>query len=171
MNGQPRRIAMTAAVLLLMGATGACHHADEPCTHQALLPARNGAKVSIAQGIWGDVWFWAGNFQPPCITGTVAPVSREVLVHDLTPYDSVTFAARGPTFYSAIRTPLIATIRSDASGFFQVQLPPGTYSIFTREDTLFYANGLDGHGNIWPVSVVADSVTGIRFDINYEASW
>jgi hypothetical protein len=167
-----RRPVLTIVTAVLLWST-ACepHRSTTPCRHAAELPARNGAKLSISQGIWGDVWFWAGNFQPICISGTVTPVSREVLVHALTPYDSVVVADLGPTFYSEVHTPLIATAWSDSSGFFQVELAPGTYSIFVREDSLYYANGFDGQSNVWPVVVAADSVSGIRFDINYASAW
>jgi hypothetical protein len=164
-----RSLGRAVAMLLLLGLAGACDRSTTPCAHQVDLPPRNADKVSITQGIWGDVWFWSGNFQPACIAGTVVPVSRELLVHELTPLDSVIVAPGGAPFYSEIHTPLIATTQSDASGFFQVDLAPGTYSIFVREDSLFYANSGDGSGNIWPVTVLADSVRGIRFDIRYEA--
>ena len=71
------------AVLLLLGLAGACERSSTPCAHHTDLPARSDAKVSIAQGTWGDVWFWAGDFQPICISRTVTPVSRELLVHAL----------------------------------------------------------------------------------------
>jgi hypothetical protein len=157
------------AVLLMLGVVAACDRSTTPCADHADKPTRNEAKVSITQGIWGDVWFWAGDFQPICISGTVTAVSKELFVHALTPIDSVLVAERGLPFYSEIRTRLVATARSDSSGFFQVLLPPGAYSVFVREDSLFYANLFDGHGNIWPVTVFADSVSGIRFDINYKA--
>ena len=64
----------------------------------------------------------------------------------------------------------MGTTWSDADGFFQVVLPVGRYSIFAVEDTLFYANRFSDK-YVFPVEVVADSVTGIRFDINYRAAY
>jgi hypothetical protein len=43
--------------------------------------------------------------------------------------------------------------------------------VLAVEDTLFYANRFDGAGNIYPVTVEADKVTGIRFDIDYRAAY
>jgi hypothetical protein len=131
-------------------------------------PSRNGGRVSIPQGLWGDVWFWEGNFMPDCPTGTVTGVGREIRVHELTSIDDVE-ASRAP-FFSEIATPLVSTAWSDANGFFQVVLPVGRYSIFVVEDTLFYANRFSDK-YVFPVEVVADSVTGIRFDINYRAAY
>ena len=56
-------------------------------------------------------------------------------------------------------------------GFFEVSLPVGQYSLFVREDSLLYANWFDGHGNIWPVSVIADSVIEAHLNITYESSY
>ena len=133
------------------------------------LPARNGDRVSISQGIWGDVWFWSGDFMPVCTSGTVTAVGREIRIHELTSRDDVD--EESPAFYSAVRTPLVDTAWSDTDGFFQVSLAPGQYSLFVVEDTLLYANRFDGDGNIFPVEVLADSVTAVRFDIEYEATW
>jgi hypothetical protein len=169
MSNAGRGLSRVIAVLFMLGTLAACDRSTTPCADHADKPSRNEAKVSITQGIWGDIWFWAGDFQPFCISGTVTAVSRELVVHALTAIDSVLVADRGLPFYSEIRTPLVATARSDSSGFFQVLLPPGAYSVFVHEDSLFYANLFDGHGSIWPVTVFADSVSGISFDIDYEA--
>jgi hypothetical protein len=132
-------------------------------------PPRHPERVSVPQGVWGDVWFWDGDFQPACITGTISAVSRQVFIHAVTPYDSLVVAPRGPAFYSAIHTPLVAVTQSDSTGFFEAQLPPGTYSLFVREDSLFYANWFDGRGNVWPITVITGRVSGTRLDINYRA--
>ncbi len=39
--------------------------------------------VTIEQGLWGDVWFWEGDFMPPCPSGSVCAVSREMRIHEL----------------------------------------------------------------------------------------
>jgi hypothetical protein len=136
------------------------------------VPERNDDQVTIEQGIWGDVWFLEGDFMPMCPSGTITPVVREIRVHSLTHRDDV---VDGPNpyapFYSEIHTDLIATIYSGTDGFFEVQLPPGQYSLFVVEDTLFYANRFDGTGHINPVEVLENEVTEILFEIDYEAAY
>ncbi len=135
-------------------------------------PERNDDKVTIDQGIWGDVWYMEGNFMPVCPSGTVTAVAREIRIHVLTHMDDVT---EGPIayapFYSEINTDLVATVWSGSDGFFEVELPPGEYSLFVVEDTLFYANRFDGLGHINPVEVLENEVAEILFEINYEASY
>ena len=134
------------------------------------LPQRNHHKVTIEQGIWGDVWFWEGDFMPPCPTGTVTAVSREMRIHELAGLDDVDPPGYG-RFYSAVHTPLVAVVQSGENGFFEVALEPGHYSIFAVEDTLLYANWFAGGGNINPVTVDPGAVTGITFDITYLLTW
>ena len=133
------------------------------------IPERSDGKVTIEQGIWGDVWFWEGDFMPICGSGTITPVSREIRIHELTNLDDVIRAPEDPTFYAEINTALVVTTWSDRDGFFEVVLPPGKYSVFVVEDTLFYANRFDGVGNIFPVEVYDGQATGIQFDITYKA--
>ncbi len=132
-------------------------------------------QVTITQGIWGNVWFWEGDFMPSTDPGgsggRITPVIREVFVHAATTYDSVGTSPIWGTFYSRILTTCIAQSRSNATGFFEVSLPPGKYSIFVKEDTLYYANGSDSEGHIMPSRVFADSVTKVQFDITYKAAY
>ena len=60
---------------------------------------------------------------------------------------------------------------SGADGRFAVQLPVGRFSLFVREQSMFYANGWDGQGFIYPIDVAADTVTEVQFDITYLASF
>ena len=104
---------------------------------------------------------------PVCPTGTVKPVVREVLFYELTGLDSVVMASPGGPFYTRVMSRLVATTQSNARGFFQVRLDPGTYSVFVREDTLLYSNLFDAEGHIFPVVVRNGEATGIRFNITY----
>ena len=131
-------------------------------------PPDTSDQITISQGVWGNVWFWEGDFQPVEITGTITPVVREIYVHTLTPVDSVNQVSYSP-FYYEIYTQLVAVTTSNRTGFFEVTLPPGRYSFFVKEDSLFYANLFDGEGNILPATVVEDSVTQIQIDITYRA--
>ncbi len=127
------------------------------------------ADPDVTQGVAGLILFWQGDFMPgpgpP--TGTKLPAQRELLVYELTNLADVTSA--GDAFYSAISTRLVASTFSGADGRFAVQLPVGRFSLFVREQSMFYANGWDGQGFIYPIDVAADTVTEVQFDITYLA--
>jgi hypothetical protein len=140
------------------------------------LPPDNHEKVTITQGVWGNVWFWQGNFMPTTDNsshGTITPVVREVFVYEPTTLDSVVIAnhGNGGLFYDSILTRQITKLKSDNTGFFQVELPPGKYSFFVKEDSLYYANEGDSEGDLQAASVAVNSVTKRQIDINYKAAY
>lgn len=134
-------------------------------------PPRNTAKVSIEQGIWGDIWLWKGDFMPTIGRGIICQVKRTVYIYELTTMDDVDQIDFSPLF-SNIYTDLITTVESDAEGFFQVSLEPGTYSLFIMEGDNFYSNRGSNDGEIieiFPVSVSTGEVPDVRIDITTEA--
>jgi hypothetical protein len=74
-------------------------------------------------------------------------------------------------FYYQINSKLVSSVESDLTGFFQIELDPGKYSLFVWEDTCYYSNGFDGQGNIYPVEVDSCAISEVRFDITYEAAY
>lgn len=138
-------------------------------------PPDNHEKVSITQGVWGNVWFWEGNFMPTTDNsshGTITPVEREIYIYVATRFDSVIFANNlGNGFYDSILTKKIAKVNSDYSGFYQIELPPGKYSFFVKEDSLLYGGEGDSEGHLMSASVRADSVTKRQIDITYKAAY
>ena len=129
---------------------------------------------TIRQGVYGYVKFWEGDFMPTVppapSRGTITPVARPIVVHTPTGFDSVTQVGYSP-FYREIFTPQVATTNSNAKGFFQIELPVGSYSFFVVEDSLFYANGSDGQGHLWPATVYADSLTFVELNVTYRATF
>jgi len=158
----PKRIASLSLVLVFILAAGC-----EEDNGGTKLPPRNEDSVTISQGIWGDVWFWEGDFMPLNPSGTVSPVSREVVVFELTDYSGTIRSERGGGFYEDILTAEVGRATSRTDGFFQLELPPGEYSVFVVEGSLFYATTGDGAGNISSVTVKANAVTDARIDITY----
>jgi len=132
-------------------------------------PPRNIEKVTIDQGLWGDVWFWKGDFMPVGF-GTICQVQRTIYIYELTDDKDVVKAEPYTSFYSAINTKLVATTESNSMGFFQIKLEPGSYSLFVKEDNFYYSNLFDGHGDIYPVHIESGKVSGVRFDITYDAT-
>jgi hypothetical protein len=140
---------------------------------QASLP-KNDEKVTISQGVWGNIWFWEGNHMPSTdentSTGTITPVERVIYIYEATTTADVT-AAQDASFYSKIDTALITTTSSDSDGFYEATLPPGSYSIFIKENDLFYANSFTGNGEINLVTIEQDSVQKYQIDITYQAAF
>jgi len=131
-------------------------------------PPRNSHKETIEQGVWGDVWFWSGDFMP-IGRGEICQVKRKVLVYELTTFNDVEQSGHTP-FYSEINTNLVTTIESDRDGFFQIELEPGTYSLFVQEDGGYYSNLYTSEG-IFPVTIEPGKVSEVRFDITYKATF
>jgi hypothetical protein len=145
----------------------------EGCSDQGSVPTASRTdllQITIHQGIAGRVWFWEGDFMPMSPSGKITPAVRKVLVYTPTRTDSALRVGYGG-FYSHILTTLVAEATSNDSGFFQVTLQSGRYSLFVKEDTLFYANSFDGEGYIQPVNVLSDSITAVRIDITYRATF
>jgi len=75
----------------------------------------------------------------------------------------------GP-LYKAIHQPLVAKVKTDAKGFFQCKLAPGTYSVFTGEENgQFFASLSNGKGELNPVEVVKGKVTVCDIVVNHRA--
>jgi hypothetical protein len=140
---------------------------------QASLPENNDM-VTISQGVWGNVWFWEGNHMPSTDentpTGKISPVEREIYIHEATTMADVT-TAQDASFYVKIDTALVATTSSDSNGFYEATLLPGSYSIFVKENDLFYANSFTGDGEINQVTIEQDSVKKCQIDITYQAAF
>lgn len=134
----------------------------------------NSDKVTIHQGVWGNVWFWEGDFMPGIINscdGKITPVVRDIYVYQATRYDSVEIDSVRRVFVRNIHSRLVARIKSDNEGFFQIALPVGKYSFFVKEDSLFFANEVDGEGYLMSAKVTRNKVTKRQIDINYKAAF
>ena len=133
-------------------------------------PIRNGV-FSIEQGITGQVLWKEGNHMPSPggrFTAITKPVEKEIVVYEMTNKSQA--KAFGP-FFSDIKTALIAKVKSTKTGFFQVELPVGTYSVFSVEPGGLFANSFDGKGNIQLVEVTKGAKIHIDFAIDYMASY
>jgi hypothetical protein len=154
------------------------------CDNEALgptnaddIPGSNEDRVSIEQGVWGEVLFWEGNFMPVYPEGSggnIYPVARRIFIHEATLYDQVEriYVQIEPccivNLISKIYTDLSAYTQSDERGFFQIELPPGRYSMFVEEYGYLYQNRTSG-GYLFPFEVREGEVTRIEFDITYMA--
>lgn len=120
------------------------------------------------QGIRGQVFWLSGN-QMPGPGREFAPnlgISREILIYEVTGRAD---AVQHETFFSDIRTQLVAKVVSDNDGSFKVKLPPGRYSVFVKEPSGLFANLFNTSGEINPVVVEPKKFTWMSITVDYEA--
>lgn len=132
----------------------------------------NDVRPTIKQGVYGKVQERWGNWMPVIDDDSddrgIRPIKRTVYVYEYTmrsDFDSITRYS-SPCQFPIEKMPkqLVATSTSDDNGFYQIELAPGTYSIFIMQQAGFvYANCGDGYGGICPVTVNANEVK--RFDL------
>lgn len=95
-------------------------------------------------------------------------IEREIWVYEPTALGQ---AVSGSGFYTEIRTRLVAKAKSEPDGMYKIKLPPGRYSVFTKEPGGLFANLFDGDGIINPVIVKDRGYTRLDIVINYAASY
>jgi hypothetical protein len=127
-------------------------------------------------GIEGKVYQLSGNRMPspprhPGDTIRISPktpgIKGTVCVFELTNDSQVSRQGTSP-WCVAVHTHLIRQVDTDDKGNFQIPLPPGTYSVFTKKDNLFYATRRDEQNNIAPVKVLPGKMT--RIDCSVESN-
>ena len=160
--------------LLLLFALTAC---DKPvvdpveaCDLQAAYAANQG-KVTITAGVWGTVSQMSGNCMPivgPGSTCRHCAVQRTVRFYEYTLRSQATAAPNTSGFYSSFNTQLVREVPADPLGFYQANLPPGTYTMVIVENGLLYANGIDASNGINPVTVTS-GLTQRNFISTYQA--
>lgn len=126
----------------------------------------------LDQGIQGEVWWLEGDFMPrigESPPGQRTPVRREVIVYRVVKIEELKEQI-GPVF-SAIPQEKVASVVSGVDGKFEIMLPEGTYSVFTKEPEGYFANSFDGEGRINPVTVEKGEVINIIIEINYQATY
>ena len=120
------------------------------------------------QGIEGTAHSISGNQMPSPRhrAGTPPGTRATICVFSLTNQSQVT--GTGKTgLYRSVQTPLVRQTDTDDSGRFRILLPPGTYSVFTKKGSLFYATRRDEKNNIAPVEVLPGKMT--RVDCSVES--
>jgi len=127
-------------------------------------------KPTINQGVWGFVKFWEGDFMFGNTSGSITPVERKIYVFEKTHISKAESSSDGG-FYKKINTALVDSTISNVKGFFQLSLPEGEYSLFVKENLLYYSNSGDGQGYIFPIRVKKDSLTTVEFKITYKATY
>ncbi|TPE42629.1 hypothetical protein [Pontibacter mangrovi] len=157
-------LSILSLTLSLFFVCGCSKEADEAVPGQWVnnteeLTQQNKQKITITQGITGTLTLKEGNCMPiigPNSTCKEYPVKRTVVVY---PYTTLQEAEQTEHVYYKIDALPVLTVESDAEGFYQAKLSPGTYSVFILNDGKLFANSTDGQGGINPVRVDEDVVT------------
>lgn len=96
------------------------------------------------------------------------PVERELAVYKLTSLNEVEIKE---PFFTHIKTELVTKVKSTKTGYFELALPAGKYSLFSAEPEGLFASITDGNQHIYPVEVKEGSVSPVVFVINYKANY
>ncbi|CAM3772685.1 carboxypeptidase regulatory-like domain-containing protein [Mucilaginibacter galii] len=127
-------------------------------------------QTTIEQGIEGHIYKVSGNQMPMKGTQRSKPKALicEVYIYKPT---TVKQAQGQGTLYSQINTPLVAKVKTDSAGHYQVKLPVGNYSVFVKEGNQYFASESDGTGNLNPAEVFAGKVTTRNITVNHDAAY
>ncbi len=128
--------------------------------------------MSIKQGVYGNVYWLQGNMMPSPDAPRAnngSPIERQINIYKITTFKDV--EGQAPLF-TKISTQLVKTVKSNSKGFYQCELPPGKYSIFTVEEKdSYFANSFNGEGGINTVEIVAGQKVKLDISINYKAAY
>jgi hypothetical protein len=151
---------VASIVVLLLFSVFSCDKNDAPpgipntaaCDMTAIYAA-NEKKVTVDEGVWGTIAFMQGNCMPMIGLSPISscPVKRTVRFYGYTLRGQAVPVQNSLSFFESFSTPLMAAVETDANGFFQLQLPAGTYTVVTVEDGKLYASDSDGQGGLNPV--------------------
>lgn len=128
--------------------------------------------TQIKQGIEGFVYQVSGNQMPfPGMPASIHKgISTIIYIYEVTNIKEVSRNGTSP-FYQSIKTKQIAAIQSDSLGHFIIQLPIGSYSLFTKVNHLFYANSFDVNNNISFIKVEEEKISPVILKIDADASY
>ena len=132
------------------------------------------AKIDT-QGVRGQVFWLEGNQMPQMVAEgeevdriEKKRVARTIRIHELT---HINQARLGDYLFGDIETPLVVEVETDEEGRFSVELPIGKYSIFTVEESGYFANIFDLDSYVNPVEVKKGAWTEADILVNYEAAY
>ena len=97
-------------------------------------------------------------------------IKTKVYIYELTSPVQVVAAGR-PGFYKSVNSKLVKEVSTDEKGFFKVNLPPGKYSLFTKAESMYYANSFDQFNNIYPVEVQKKKMTDVVIKQDFNAAY
>jgi len=143
----------------------------------ATAKSSNCNKTLSGSFIRGKVTEVTGN-NMPSVGGKKAPkskpkgASKVVVVYPIATTSSFVPDKNADGFYTkAINVKPIAVVKSDVDGCYQVELPPGKYTVMVLEKGKLFGNILDSEMHIAPVDVLINEMAPLDLVINYNASF
>jgi len=126
----------------------------------------------ITQGVKGEIRWFEGNMMPAIgeSQNTGKPVKRKIYFCKPVKIDKLNLNEE-TGLYSGIDEFILTSTESDMQGNYEVELAPGKYSVFTKEESGFYANQVNGEGYINMVEVEKGEITTLDIKITYKASF
>lgn len=128
--------------------------------------------TTSAQGINGYVIENQGNRMP--MKGIQQKVSKgftcTVLIFDSTSINE-TIPHNISNLYEKIQTKQIASVDTDSSGHFSIDLPAGKYSLFIKWGDKYYANLFNQFNQIALFEVIPQQYTEVKLTINRAATF
>lgn len=156
---------LTYLLILLMIVGASCKKSKEkveiPLADVQETIAKNAAKVTITNGVWGTITKKEGNCMPSIDKSSNCKsyiIKREVRIYAYTTINNTVPQTSFTGLYDSFNTQLIKSVTTDEEGFYQAELPNGKYTIVFVEDGKLYATTGDGQGGISPVEVVNNRV-------------
>lgn len=133
---------------------------------------KNVKSTTIQQGIYGTVTEISGNRMPSPDAPGSAPkgLLTKVFVYETTSLNQVTRVGTSP-IYTSVRTKLVSSVMTDSTGFYEITLPVGHYSLFVQLGKGFYANLFDNNNIIAPFSVEEGKVTKANLVVSDKATF
>jgi hypothetical protein len=117
----------------------------------------NASKVTITSGVWGTLSAMEGNCMPMVGPGPTdckhCPAQRTMRIYQYTRHADATPSGTSTVFFDSFNTRLVAEVNTDADGFFQATIPPGTYTMVVVINGKLYASVGDVQGGINPFTV------------------
>jgi len=166
-----KKLAGLVISVLALAACQKTNTSQEKCDLQQVY-LDNSKKVTIASGIWGTVSSLEGNCMPTEQVSSSScsncPVQRTVKVYEYTTLSNAITSDPYKRFFDSFNAQLVAQSEADEKGFFQLNIPPGHYSIVTVEDGKLYAESMDGQGGLNPFTL-SSGVQNVNIRMTYKA--
>ncbi len=168
-----RKLAVLGIAFSLLAACDERQDKPSSCNAESAY-SRNESKVTVGNGVWGTVTFTEGDCMPRIggkSTCKTCPVQRTVRIYNYTTLNDVVDDANPhDSFYTSFNTTLIKEVEADTNGFFQAELPAGTYTVVVIENGKLYANSFNGQAGINPINI-GNGKKKLNLSINWKAAY